>query len=75
MKFFGKMKLRTKFVLMNVSIVTVALACVTLVCLLQFQQEMRRQMTTDQENRLKTFRQLLQQKGADIKVAEAMYSA
>ncbi len=75
MKFFGKMKLRTKFVLMNVSIVTVALACVTVVCLLQFQQEMRRQMTTDQENRLKTFRQLLQQKGTDLKVADGRLMA
>jgi methyl-accepting chemotaxis protein len=75
MKFFGKMKLRTKFVLINVSIVTIALASVTVVCLLQFQQEMRRQMTTDQENRLKTFRQLLQQKGTDLNVADGRLMA
>ena len=70
MRFFSKMKLRTKFTLMNVSIVFVALASVTVVCLVEFQQEMRRQMTTDQENRLKTFRELLQQKGTDLRVAD-----
>jgi methyl-accepting chemotaxis protein len=70
MKFFSKMNLRTKFILMNVSIVAVALACVTVVCLMEFQIEMRRQMTTDQENRIKIFRELLHQKGSELRVAD-----
>jgi methyl-accepting chemotaxis protein len=75
MNFISKLKLRTKFILMNVAIVAVALASITVVCLLQFQKEMRRQMTTDQENRLKTFQELLHQKGTDLKVADGRLMA
>ncbi len=70
MNYLKKMKLRTKFILMNVAIVAFALVSIALVCLLQLQNEMQRQMTVDQENRLKTFHELLLQKGGDLKIVD-----
>ncbi len=75
MNYFSKMKLRTKFTLLNVATVAIALVSITLVCLLQFQKEMQRQMTVDQENRLKTFWELLHQKGSDFKVVDSRLMA
>ncbi|HEX9022394.1 MAG TPA: methyl-accepting chemotaxis protein, partial [Geobacteraceae bacterium] len=75
MKYFRKMKLRSKFILMNVTIVAVALVSIAIVCLLQLHKEMQRQMTVGQENRLKTFHELLRQKGSETKVVDGRLMA
>ncbi len=75
MNLFKNLKLRTKIVLLNVSIVTVALTGIATVCFLEFRQEMLRQMTQDQENRMKTFHELLRGKGTDLKVADGRLMA
>lgn len=70
MKLFSNLKLRTKFVLLNLSVVTLSTACVTMVALHSFQKETLRQLTLDQESRIKTFRELLTQKGSEFRVAD-----
>jgi methyl-accepting chemotaxis protein len=70
MKFIGNLKFRTKFVLLNLSIVTIATACVTMVALNAFQKETLRQMSNDQESRIKTLREMLAQKGNEFRVAD-----
>jgi len=70
MKLIGNLKFRTKFVLLNLSIVTIATACVTLVALNAFQKETMRQLSKDQESRIKTLREMLAQKGNDFRVAD-----
>jgi methyl-accepting chemotaxis protein len=75
MKLFSRMKLRTRFILMNITIVVVALASISVFCLLQFQKEMLRQMAVDQENRIKIFREMLHQKGTDFRIAEGRLMA
>ena len=70
MKIASKMKLRTKFVLLNGAIVTIAVACVAVVSLTLFQKEMVRQVSKDQENRIRVFWELLHQKGMDLKIAD-----
>jgi methyl-accepting chemotaxis protein len=70
MKFINNLKFRTKFVLLNLSIVTVATVCVTMVALNAFQKETLRQMSNDQESRLKTLREMLAQKGNEFRVAD-----
>ncbi len=75
MEFISNMKLRTKFVLLNLTIVTFAVACVTMVALNAFQKATLRQMTNDQESRIKTFRELLGQKGSEFRVADGKLMA
>ena len=75
MGFISNMKLRTKFVLLNLTIVTFAVACVTMVALNAFQKETLRQMTNDQESRIKTFRELLGLKGSEFRVADGKLMA
>jgi methyl-accepting chemotaxis protein len=70
MKLIGNLKFRTKFVLLNLSIVTIATACVTLVALNAFQKETMRQLSNDQESRIKTLREMLAQKGNEFRVAD-----
>jgi methyl-accepting chemotaxis protein len=70
MKLIGNLKFRTKFVLLNLLIVTIATACVTMVALNVFQKETMRQMSKDQESRIKTLRELISQKGNEFRVAD-----
>ena len=51
MEMTGNIKLRKKIVMLNVVIVTLAVATVTVVSLTLFQKELTRQITKDQESR------------------------
>lgn len=64
------MKIKTKLILMNIAILSAALAIVTAVSLYTLNQEMRDQAVSDQAAGLKTLRYLLQEKGRDIKVVD-----
>jgi methyl-accepting chemotaxis protein len=75
MKFISNMKLRTKFIMLNGAIVTVALACVTIVALVQFKKEMVRQIELNQESRIKTFWELLHNKGSEMLVVDGKIMA
>ena len=63
------MKIRTKLIVVNVLILVVTIGAVTAMCLRQFNQELRRQAISSQETRLKTFRNLLLQKGSEFRMA------
>ncbi|AJY70758.1 chemotaxis protein [Geobacter sulfurreducens] len=69
------MKIRTKFVVVNLLIVCCALAAVAAACLVEFNRELRRQAVTSQEIRLKTFWELLRQKGDGFTVADGKLMA
>jgi methyl-accepting chemotaxis protein len=75
MKLIGNLKFRTKFVLLNLSIVTIATVCVTMVALNAFQKETMRQLSNDQESRIKTLHEMLAQKGNDFRVADGKLMA
>ena len=75
MKFISNMKLRTKFIMLNGAIVTVALACVTIVALMQFKKEMARQIELNQESRIRTFWELLHHKGSEMSVVDGKLMA
>ncbi len=64
------MKIRTKIIALNVAIVVVVIASITSVCLYTFRDEMVKQAVGDQEVRLRTFWELLYQKGRDIRVVD-----
>lgn len=62
------MKIRTKFIVVNILIIVIALVSITSVCLKTFKNELIRQGLADEETRMKTFWELLYQKGRDIKI-------
>jgi methyl-accepting chemotaxis protein len=62
------MKIRTRFVLANVVIVAVAVAAVAGICLYSFKKELTAKAIASQESRLKTFWELLYQKGHDVRI-------
>ncbi len=53
------MRIRTKFVLVNIVVVGLALVSVTTASLMQFNRELGRQAMISQDSRLKTFWELL----------------
>src|SRR4051812_44420729 len=61
-----RMKIRTKFIVINTIIVCVALVSITVACLERFNHELRREAMLSQEIRLKTLRELLRHKGDKI---------
>jgi methyl-accepting chemotaxis protein len=63
-------KVRTKIILVNVVVMVVTIAAVTGICLHEFRQELLAQAMISQENRLKTFWELLRHKGTDFRIAE-----
>ena len=62
------MRLTARFVLLNVTIVIVAIAITTSFTLYRIHKEIGRQATLAQESRLKTFWELLRSKGTDFHV-------
>ncbi|HOP41477.1 MAG TPA: methyl-accepting chemotaxis protein, partial [Geobacteraceae bacterium] len=62
------MKVRTKIIMVNVVIMVVTIAAVTGICLYEFRQELMNQAMSSQESRLKTFWELLRQKGEDYRI-------
>ncbi|BCS52228.1 methyl-accepting chemotaxis protein [Geobacter sp. SVR] len=64
------MKVRTKFIVGNTFIVTVALIAAIIACLVSFQHELQRQAAVSQEARIKTLWELLHGKGSEFRVAE-----
>ncbi|OGR23667.1 MAG: chemotaxis protein [Desulfuromonadales bacterium GWD2_54_10] len=64
------MKIRTKFIVITTVIVAVALISVTTACLIKFDQELRREAMLTQETRIKTFWELLRNKGSELKVVD-----
>ena len=69
------MKIRTKFIVVNVVVVGLALASVTAACLMEFNRELRRQAMVSQEARIKTLWELLRHKGGDFTVADGKLKA
>ncbi|MBT1073209.1 methyl-accepting chemotaxis protein [Pelotalea chapellei] len=64
------MKIRTKFIALNTVIVASALVATIATSLFIFKKELRRQAEVSQEIRIKTFWELLRQKGSDLKVVD-----
>lgn len=62
------MRLTTRFVLLNVIIVIVAIAITTSFALMRIHKEIYRQATVAQESRIKTFWELLKSKGSDFSI-------
>jgi len=63
------MKIRTKFVLVTVVVMALAISVITAICLWEFNSELVRRAGVNQDSRLKTFWYLLSQKGSEFKVA------
>lgn len=63
------MKLTTKFILINVFIVTMAIAITSSFTFVRIHNEIRRQANVSQENTLKAFWELLRAKGNDFHIA------
>lgn len=64
------MKVRTKFVVGNTIIVTVALIATIIACLASFERELRRQASVSQEARIRTFWELLHSRGKEVRIEE-----
>jgi methyl-accepting chemotaxis protein len=64
------MKVRTKFILGNTLIVTVALVAAIIACLASFERELQRQATVSQEARIRTLWELLRGKGGEFRVMD-----
>jgi len=64
------MKIRSQFILVNVAIVTAALAVTTMVCLGEFRAVLSQQAMESQETRIKTFQDLLGRYGGVYSVRE-----
>jgi len=60
----------TKFVLLNVVIVLVAITCTTVFALIRINKEIYRQANVAQENRLMTFWELLRTKGDNFRIVD-----
>jgi methyl-accepting chemotaxis protein len=69
------MKIRTKLIMLNVVVVSVAIAAITAVSLYTFRQEMERQAIGDQESSMRTFRELFNHKGSDVQIADGKLMA
>lgn len=64
------MKVRTKVIMVNVVIMVATIAAVTGICLYEFRLELMNQAMVSQETRLKTFWELLRQKGEVYRVVD-----
>lgn len=64
------MKIRTKFILFNCLIVTIALAATIAASLSMFDKELSRQAQTSQEIRIKTFWELFKTKGTTWRITD-----
>jgi len=62
------MKIRTKLVSVNIVIMIATIAVITAVCLWQFNRTLRHRSEISQESRLKTFWELLRQKGDEFRI-------
>ena len=62
------MKIRTKLISVNVGILVAVIAVITGICLWQFNQALKHNSEVSQDSRLKTFRELLRQKGSGFRV-------
>jgi methyl-accepting chemotaxis protein len=69
------MKIRTKLIALNVVVVSVAIAAITAVSLYTFKKEMEQQAVSDQESSMRTFRELLNHKGRDLRIADGKLMA
>jgi methyl-accepting chemotaxis protein len=69
------LKISTKFIALFIVTVTTAIAATTIFGFIQFNDEALRQARSEQENRIKTFSELLHQKGRDFEVAEGRLRA
>jgi methyl-accepting chemotaxis protein len=69
------MKLTTKFILINVIVVTLAIAITTCFTFVNIRKEIHRQASTAQESTLKMFWELLNAKGNDFHVANGKLMA
>ncbi|MRR53479.1 MAG: methyl-accepting chemotaxis protein [Deltaproteobacteria bacterium] len=64
------MKVRTKIIVVNVLIMVATIAAVTGICLYEFRKELQSQAMISQESRLKTFWELLRQKGGEFRIVD-----
>lgn len=64
------MRIRTKVIVVNVVIIVVTIAAVTGMCLHEFRKELQNQAMISQENRLKTFWELLRYKGTEFRIVD-----
>jgi methyl-accepting chemotaxis protein len=64
------MKIRTKFIVLNSIILVAAIAAITAVCLYALNHQMRIKAMDVQEARMRTFRELLNQKGNDFRIVD-----
>ncbi|GAM11470.1 methyl-accepting chemotaxis protein TlpC [Geobacter sp. OR-1] len=62
------MNIRTKLIAVNVIIIAVTLASITGLCLYTFKRSLEEKAVASQEARLKTFWELLYQKGMDVRI-------
>lgn len=62
------MKIRTKIIVTNVVLVTVTLVSMTGICLYTFKSALEAKAASSQEVRLRTFWELLYQKGRDVRI-------
>jgi methyl-accepting chemotaxis protein len=69
------MKIRTKLVSVNVVIMVATIAVITGVCLWQFNKTLQHRSEISQESRLKTFRELLRQKGSEFRIVNGTLMA
>jgi methyl-accepting chemotaxis protein len=64
------MKIRAKFIVLNSVILMAAIAAITAVCLYALKHEMQIKAMNNQEARMRTFQELLNQKGSDIRIVD-----
>ncbi len=62
------MKIRTKLIIVNVAIIAVTLVSITVICLYTFKQSLDAKAVASQDARLRTFWELLYQKGRDVRI-------
>lgn len=62
------MKIRTKLIAVNVVIIAVTLVSITAICLYTFKQSLEAKAVASQEARIRTFWELLYQKGRDVRI-------
>lgn len=66
----GRMSMATNQLLLNMAVVSMAVFSVTSLCLVEFSKELGRVASVSQETRLKTFWQLLKQKGEGFRLKD-----
>jgi methyl-accepting chemotaxis protein len=69
------MRITTKFVLLNVVIVLIAITCTTVFTLIRINKEIHRQANVAQESRLNTFWELLRTKGDNFRIVDGKLQA